>query len=826
MFVRILIVSDSAPVCTAITDSLSEYDVSRAGGFDEAVGILHGHNDINIIIIDTGLPENGGFELLNTLSLRREKTRVLILTESDDPASEIRGLKSVADDYIRKPIVAESLKARIGIHVKLLEIQNELYRKTHEQNLAFRIIFNQAPIGIAVSHNPDPENCDNNPAFIINPAFKEITGWTRDELVKHGWAKLTHPDDIEIDLANYRKLLAGEINSYSMEKRYIKPDGSFVWVQMIVASLITTRGNSHICLVQDISKQKETEANLRESERSKSVLLSHLPGLAYRCLYDRDWTMQFVSAGCFALTGYPPESFLYNRDLSFNELIAPEYREVLWAEWERILKNREPFKYEYEIVTADGKRKWVLEMGQGIYDKIGEVEALEGIVLDISDRKKIEDSLRFSNEHDRWTGLYNRSYLENLLNEHSKVRFHGKRALIAINLGAIQALSSIYGFHYTQELIKKTADALSGYCRENCMLFNTYENRFVFYMTNYKDKNSLLDLCAKITETLVSLLKIERVGGGIGILEISNSNDRDINLMLKRLLIASERAMEISESDFGVCFYDEEIENRITREEEIKRALTKTAYEDDRGLFLLYQPILNLETHRICGFEALARLYDETLGNISPCEFIPIAEKTKLIIPIGEKIFERTLDFLKKLYDNGFYDVNISINISVIQLLKTGFAEYIIETIEKKGVSPKNIGLEITESVFTSRYEEINNIIGRLKKHGLYILIDDFGTGYSSLARESELNVNCLKIDKYFIDSLMQIEKEKAVAEDIISMAHKLGHCTVAEGVEHEAQMRYLIECGCDKIQGYLIAEPLDENSAICLLSKNALFQR
>ena len=103
--------------------------------------------------------------------------------------------------------------------------------------------------------------------------------------------------------------------------------------------------------------------------------------------------------------------------------------------------------------------------------------------------------------------------------------------------------------------------------------------------------------------------------------------------------------------------------------------------------------------------------------------------------------------------------------------------------------------------MFTSRYEEINNIIGRLKKHGLYILIDDFGTGYSSLARESELNVNCLKIDKYFIDSLMQIEKEKAVAEDIISMAHKLGHCTVAEGVEHEAQMRYLIECGCDKIQ-------------------------
>ncbi|MDD4679258.1 MAG: response regulator, partial [Tissierellia bacterium] len=115
----------------------------------------------------------------------------------------------------------------------------------------------------------------------------------------------------------------------------------------------------------------EIEDSLKESERSKSVLLSHLPGLAYRCNYDRDWTMQYVSAGCFNLTGYTAESLINNRDLSFNDLIVPEYRKPIWKEWKRILAKKLPFKYEYEIMTAQGERKWILEMGQGVYDNEG-----------------------------------------------------------------------------------------------------------------------------------------------------------------------------------------------------------------------------------------------------------------------------------------------------------------------------------------------------------------------------------------------------------------------------------------------------------------------
>ena len=137
-------------------------------------------------------------------------------------------------------------------------------------------------------------------------------------------------------------------------------------------------------------------------------------------------------------------------------------------------------------------------------------------------------------------------------------------------------------------------------------------------------------------------------------------------------------------------------------------------------------------------------------------------------------------------------------------------------------VNPRNIGIEITESVFASDYENINSIIKKLREAGLHIAIDDFGTGYSSLAREKELSVDCLKIDKYFIDKLLDTDLSKAITSDIISMSHKLGHCTIAEGVEYESQLQYLKEHSCDRIQGYLFSKPLNEEDALEFLkSKN-----
>ncbi|NCD09012.1 MAG: phosphodiesterase [Negativicutes bacterium] len=701
----------------------------------------------------------------------------------------------------------------------------EISKKLSYSEALYRSVFNQAPIGIAILNDKNFALRSEFEHFSINPMFEQITGRKSQELDNIQWTEITHPEDLKTDLDNFEQFKSNKINAYSMEKRFLKPDGSIVWTNMKVSHLqgLPDKHSMHICLLEDISLRKATEDSLTESERSKSVLLANLPGLAYRCNYDSDWTMQYVSGGCYGLTGYAPESLLNNKELSFNDLITPEYRETLSKEWVRVLAQRLPFRHEYEIITASGEKKWVIEMGEGIFDEHGQVIALEGIVFDISKRKKYENLLVYNNEHDRWTGLYNRYYLENLLLLDARKGFINKRALVCINMSPLQAITKAYGFNYTQALIKKTADMLSRYCTNNHLLFNTYADRFVFYLKEYKDKNELHMFCKDLAYTLESVLKPEKGSCAIGTIEFAPEENLNADLLLKKVLIASEKALDLNDKDFNICFYDADMEVQVMREEDIKHELAQIADGENNGrLFLQYQPILDLKSNSICGFEALARLRSDKLGMVPPLEFISIAEKTRLIVPLGQEIMKQAFLFLNKLQEKGYGTINVSINVSTIQMLRDDFADNLFKTINEMQVSPQNIGLELTESVFSANYEEINSIIGKLKEAGIHTAIDDFGTGYSSIAKERELNVNCLKIDKYFIDELLEIQPEKAVTSDIISMAHKMGHCVVAEGVEHETQKQYLMDYGCDKIQGYLISRPLDEQAAIEFLQNKS----
>jgi PAS domain S-box-containing protein len=577
MLIKILAVDDSATDRLIIKNTLSEYCILTAGDGVEAMRILKEHDGINLLILDLNMPNMDGFQVLEAIKEdeRLRKLPAIILTNYDELENEIKGLKLGAVDYIRKPINIASLKTRIDVHVALLRTRYALEQQLDEKALTFDMIFNQAPIGIAITHSCE-QNQPDEVIVKINSVFEQITGIAKGELIRSGWEKITHPDDLEEDMKNFQRLKSGEIRMYSMDKRYIKPDGSIVWVHMIVApiNLSNNQHRGHICLVQDITERKLFEKALNESERSKSVFLSHLPGLAYRCYYDREWTMQYVSNGCYSLTGYPSECLLYNRDLSYNDIISPEYRETLWNKWEQILAKREPFKHEYEIITATGEKKWVLELGQGVFNGKGEVEALEGIVLDISDRKAIEDALKYNNEHDRWTGLHNREYLISLLEKDIKLKKNLKKALIGINLGEVQVLTAKYGFQYTLNLIKKAADALSRHCTDNRLLFHVRENRFVFCIIDYKDKNELVEFSNVIIKTLETLFVTDRVSGGIGILEIDrNQNEVDVDLLLRRLLIASERSVSLYRKDYVICFYDEELEALVNRERDIEEAL-------------------------------------------------------------------------------------------------------------------------------------------------------------------------------------------------------------------------------------------------------------
>ncbi len=562
----------------------------------------------------------------------------------------------------------------------------------------------------------------------------------------------------------------------------------------------------------NLEKEKQ---QLLESERRKFVLLDNLPGMAYRCHFDRNRTMQFISQGCFELTGYETEDLLHNKAFSFNHLISPEHQDYLWNQWNEALRAKAKLKEEYPIVTATGETKWVFEQGEGVFDEEGNAISLEGFIIDITKRKKQEMMQIYLNEHDSLTGLYNhRKYEEFMAQELQQTR--NKRALILVNLRKYNFLLSIFGYKYCEDLIREIAVRLTEMCHDRYRLFHIFIDRFVIYIDNLHESNELMALCQKIIDVLTIHFASKTLGGNIGVVEIDYTKS-DSESILKSASIAAENGD--MDQIFSYSFFNKDMEKRILRESIIKSELSDILYDTTKDrLYLLYQPIVNLKTNRISGFEALARMNSDEYGLVSPNEFIPIAERAQLIAALGKRIMHKAMRFLKTINDRGYPDIYVSINVSPIQLMRDDFLSDLLQAINNLAVDPNNIVIEITESAFSGNYQQINNKLDVIQKLGIKIAIDDFGTGYSSLARERELNVNCLKIDKYFIDKLDHLDRDVAITGDIISMAHKLGHSVIAEGVENEKQKEYLIDFGCDYVQGYLFSKPVPEEEAVKLI--------
>ncbi len=263
---------------------------------------------------------------------------------------------------------------------------------------------------------------------------------------------------------------AGSWNDYAAERSLMSGIVGFCLIAIIIALYVMLIQNKEL----RGEKKKLIDMDLRlkellESQRNKAVLLDNLPGMAYRCVCDRDWTMQFLSVGCFTLTGYKPENLINNKDISFNQIIAPEYRETLWGEWTRVLALREQFKFEYEIITSAGQRKWVLETGQGVFYENERVEALEGIIIDINESKQRLLQIQYMKDFDFMTGLNNRKYFEE-----EKVRLDKDEYLplsvIIGDINGVRLINDTFGHAEGDRMIAEISKIIQCCCREGDVL--------------------------------------------------------------------------------------------------------------------------------------------------------------------------------------------------------------------------------------------------------------------------------------------------------------------------------------------------------------------
>lgn len=471
---------------------------------------------------------------------------------------------------------------------------------------------------------------------------------------------------------------------------------------------------------------------------------------------------------------------------------------------------------EYRVKTPKGRIKWIYEVGKALYDRNDKLVRMAGAYYDITLKKESEDRIHRLAFYDTLTGLPNRSKFSEKFYEiaNSPER---KIAIIIVDIDNFRLINDSYGHDVGDKLLLEVNKRLQSIDSKNTYLSRIAGDDFALMVWDYEEENELSEIVNKLVNLIEGMVQIENynivVSVTIGIAQYPKDAN-NFDFLYKCADTAKNKADEKREK---YAFYhqtmNEAILERLNLQHSMKAALDKEEF------ILYYQPQYRASDKKIMGFEALARWNSKSMGMVSPAKFIPIAEETHLIIPLGEWILEEAIRFIKKLHELGHTHLIMSVNISVIQIIQKDFSEFVINLLRKYDLPPGSLELEITESVMMKSMENVINNLNRIREEGIHIALDDFGTGYSSLNYLTKMPINTLKIDKTFIDDIGLKKDRSLLIESIVSIGHGLGLSIVAEGVETENQYIYLLERKCERIQGYFFSKPLPESKVLDLIA-------
>ena len=424
--------------------------------------------------------------------------------------------------------------------------------------------------------------------------------------------------------------------------------------------------------------------------------------------------------------------------------------------------------------------------------------------------------------YDELTGLRNSKYLTEYLSQVLRNPYRKNKAVLLLNFVNFKTLNITYGFLYGDEVLKQIAVKVRTLLDSEDLFFRFDGDRFIVVLDDYADQQELRAFADKLMHIfenpIVEGTEHQYVDVQIAIVEIKDRHTSTDKILQDATLTLSH----IKDSSASqLAFFNEDMEKRLLRQDKIVKVLREVIEgKDTESFYLEFQPKLDLMNDKIIGFEALARLRIEKLGQISPDEFIALAEEKLFIYDLGNHILLLACDFLQLLQDEGFHETSVAVNISGIQLLREDFVENLQQKLFLSDGVGKPLEFEVTETVLLDHFSQINETLEAIKKMGISISLDDFGTGFSSFSRLSELNIDAVKIDRFFIGKISHTAEKDLIISDIISMAHKIGLSVVAEGVEDQRQKAYLQKYGCDIIQGYLLSKPLAEEDAISFLRR------
>ena len=557
---------------------------------------------------------------------------------------------------------------------------------------------------------------------------------------------------------------------------------------------------------------------LAESEALYESLVQVMPQCLYRM--DRESRITFANRALERHLGKPREAILGHspREVYPADLAAKYRQDDL-----RVLQG-ETLNLIEEMVSLDGeqRKRYIEIVKTPTYAPDGSINGIQGIFWDITARKSAEEQIEYLAHHDPLTDLPNRVLLRDrfLQAQGQAARSDARVAILFLDLDHFKLVNDTLGHPIGDRLLQAVAERLRRGVRETDTISRQGGDEFVIVLPELADPESAGSIAGKLMEQMHEPVRVNghrlNVTFSLGIALYPDDGD-DFDTLMKKADTAMYSAKEAGRNTlrFFTAAMNVEAAARLKLQGRLQRALEK------EELVLYYQPQFDLASGRILGAEALLRWRDPERGLVPPGEFIPVAEDTGLIGPIGEWVIGEACRELRRWHEAGATDLSMAVNLSPVQFRRSRLVEIAARALQENRLPAECLEFELTESLLIREDAAILETLTALKGLGVKLSIDDFGTGYSSLAYLKRFNVDKLKIDQSFIRELCSNPDDEAIVSAVITMARQLRLRTVAEGVENAEQATMLRRFDCDEVQGFHFGRPMPAADFQALLGRH-----